>query len=66
MATMRTRRALIRAVRGRRSDQDAATTPAYWGRIGAYDAVTRDGVLYLLSPEPRHPSLRVGTPSCSD
>ncbi len=37
----------------------AATPPRFWGRIGAYEAVTREGVLFLLGPEPVHPSLRV-------
>ncbi len=30
-----------------------------WGRIGAYEAVTRHGMLMLLSPEASHPSRRV-------
>ena len=33
----------------------------FWGRIGAYEAVTRHGMLFLLSPEPSHPSRRVGS-----
>ncbi len=31
----------------------------FWGRIGDYEAVTRRGILLLLSPEPTHPSRRV-------
>ena len=31
----------------------------FWGRIGAYEGVTRHGMLLLLSPEPTHPSRRV-------
>ena len=42
----------------RRSRQQEAP-PVFWGRIGAYEAVTRRGVLFLLSPEPTHPSRRV-------
>ena len=32
----------------------------FWGRIGDYEAVCRQGILFLLSPEPAHPCLRVG------
>jgi hypothetical protein len=35
--------------------------PVFWGRIGAFEAVTREGVLLLLAPEPSHPSRRVTT-----
>ncbi len=54
-------RALSRRVRRRRSETLAP--PLFWGRIGAYEAVTREGVLFLLGPEPVHPSLRVKTPA---
>ena len=53
------RRALRRKGRRRRSGATDATPPRFWGRIGAYEAVTREGVLFLLGPEPVHPSLRV-------
>ena len=33
--------------------------PQFWGRIGAYEGVTRYGILFLLAPEPVHPSRRV-------
>ena len=46
------------AVRRRRAGDDADAPPVFWGRIGAYEAVTRRGVLFLLSPEPTHPSRR--------
>lgn len=38
---------------------DPKARPVYWGRIGAYDAVSRDGILFLLAPQPRHPARRV-------
>jgi hypothetical protein len=31
----------------------------FWGRIGEYDAVSRRGILFLLSPDAGHPSRRV-------
>jgi hypothetical protein len=34
----------------------------FWGRIGEYEAVCRQGTLFLLSPEPAHPSLRAAQP----
>ena len=37
----------------------ARRRPIVWGRIGDYEAVTRSGILFLLSPEPAHPSRRV-------
>jgi hypothetical protein len=50
-------------VRRRRHDGapagDGEVPPVFWGRIGAYEAVTRRGMLLLLSPEPAHPSRRV-------
>ena len=52
------RRALVKAVRRRRSDAGKEEPPVFWGRIGAYEAVTRSGVLLLLSPEPTHPRRR--------
>jgi hypothetical protein len=50
------RRALEKLV-GRRPPE--AAPPVYWGRIGAYEGVTRQGVLLLLGPEVAHPT--VGT-----
>ena len=38
---------------------DPHVPPVFWGRIGAYEAVSRGGILFLLAPEPVHPSLRV-------
>ena len=56
-------RAVLRAIRRQRShDAQGAGTeaaPVFWGRIGDYEAVTRQGVLLLLSQEPAHPSRRV-------
>ena len=58
MSPVSTRRGPRRR-RRRRFDLEADNPPRFWGRIGAYEAVTRDGVLFLLGPEPVHPSLRV-------
>lgn len=58
MSPMRAGRALLRAVRRRHSDYDADAPPVFWGRIGDYEAVSRRGMLFLLSPEPAHPSQR--------
>ena len=58
MGAMRARRALLESLRRRHSDREPEEPPTFWGRIGAYDAVTRHGVLFLLSPEPTHPSRR--------
>jgi len=63
MSTMRAGRALLRAVRRRRSVSEADVPPVFWGCIGEYEAVTRKGILFLLSPEPAHPSRRVTTPA---
>lgn len=56
-------RALVRTVRRQPPDdgfEGGALPPAvFWGRVGAYDAVCRRGILFLLDPEPAHPSLRV-------
>jgi hypothetical protein len=52
-------RALVNAVRRRRSDAANDAPPVFWGRIGDYEAVTRSGILFLLAPEPTHPSRRV-------
>ena len=58
-------RAVLRAIRRQPSQhaQRAKTDapPVFWGRIGDYEAVTRQGVLFLLSQEPAHPSRRVKT-----
>ena len=62
MTVMSARRALLRALRRRRSNDAAKGPPVFWGRIGEYEAVTRRGMLLLLSPEPAHPSLRVAEP----
>ncbi len=58
MSTVTTRRALLRAFRRRRPATAGEEPPIFWGRIGDYDAVTRSGILLLLSPEPAHPSQR--------
>ena len=58
MGAVRARRALVQRLRRRHSERKPEEPPAFWGRIGSYDAVTREGVLFLLSPEPAHPSLR--------
>lgn len=64
MVTMNTRRAVLPALRRRRPTADAGGAPVYWGRIGAYEAVTRDGILLLLSPDSRHASQRsTGSPT---
>ena len=34
----------------------------FWGRIGEYEAVSRRGILFLLSPESTHPSRRATAP----
>jgi len=52
-------RALVREFRRRRATPPADPPPAFWGRIGDYEAVTRHGMLLLLSPESSHPSRRV-------
>ncbi len=59
MSLVNVRRALRRTGWRRRSGSTDAAPPRFWGRIGAYEAVTREGVLFLLGPEPVHPSLRV-------
>ena len=57
MALVNGRRALRRRW-GRRPKAPTAP-PRFWGRIGVYEAVTREGMLLLLAPEPAHPSRRV-------
>ena len=59
MSAVSTRRGLRRRGRRGRGDPEADNPPRFWGRIGVYEAVTREGVLFLLGPEPAHPSLRV-------
>ncbi|MDP1805055.1 MAG: hypothetical protein Q8K72_07810 [Acidimicrobiales bacterium] len=54
-------RALLRAVRRRRSTESAGAPTVFWGHIGKYEAVSRRGMLLLLSPEPAHPSQRAGS-----
>jgi len=49
-------RALLHRVRRRGADE---APPVFWGRVGDYEAVTRRGMLLLLSPAPAHPALRV-------
>ena len=58
MSVVSPRRAPRRKGWRRRSNPATTTPPRFWGRIGAYEAVTREGVLFLLGPEPVHPSLR--------
>lgn len=70
MAAVSAGRALLHAVRRRRDEGWPGGAvdgpPVFWGRIGDYEAVTRHGVLFLLSPEPAHPSRRVsGAPRFS-
>jgi hypothetical protein len=56
-------RALRRTLLGRLPDPEVQVDPAApalpWGQIGAYQAVSRGGILLLLAPEAAHPSLRV-------
>jgi hypothetical protein len=59
MVCMRAGRALLRAVRHRRPDSDVDVPPVFWGRIGEYEAVSGRGMLFLLAPDPGHPSRRV-------
>ena len=61
MSPMSARRALVKAVHRRRPRAEGEAPPVFWGRIGDYEAVTRSGVLLLLSPEPAHPSRRVSS-----
>jgi hypothetical protein len=58
MSTMGAGRALLRALWRRRPNDGASVPPKPWGRIGDYEAVTRHGMLLLLSPEHGHPSRR--------
>jgi hypothetical protein len=63
MTPMSAWRALVRTVRkglvaGSLDDAPPLSPPVSWGRIGGYEAVSRSGVLFLLDPEPAHPSLR--------
>lgn len=59
MVTVKARRAFLHAVRRRPASEAHDPPPAFWGRVGSYDAVTRHGMLFLLSPESGHPSRRV-------
>jgi hypothetical protein len=63
MASVSARRALLHPFRRRRAEEPheggKLPPPVFWGRIGAYEAVSRRGILFLLDPEPSHPSLRV-------
>ena len=63
MGAVSARRALLRALRAQRARDvlgpDTKAPPVFWGRIGAYEGVTRKGMLFLLSPEAAHPSRRV-------
>ncbi len=59
MSPVSMRRSLRRRGRRRGAHAAADAPPRFWGRVGAYEAVTREGVLFLLGPEPVHPSLRV-------
>ena len=58
MSAMGARRALLRAFRRRRPKHGEVVPPKPWGRIGDYEAVTRHGMLLMLSPEQGHPSRR--------
>ena len=59
MVSMSAGRALLRAVRRRHPESDVDVPPVFWGRIGEYEAVSRRGILFLLAPDPGHPSRRV-------
>jgi hypothetical protein len=62
MSVVSAGRAILRRWARRRPDRldlDPKEAPVFWGRIGAYDAVSRSGMLFLLAPEPSHPALRV-------
>jgi hypothetical protein len=59
MSAVSARRVLVNAVQRRRRDTGKEAPPVFWGRIGDYEAVTRSGILLLLSPERTHPSRRV-------
>ena len=60
MSGVSARRALIRTVRRRHPDEASnEPPPVFWGRIGAYEGVTRQGILFLLAPDPVHPARRV-------
>ena len=67
MGPVRALRAVLRAIRRQPSEDvrgaGAKAPPVFWGRIGDYEAVTRHGVLFLLSQEPAHPSRRAKTPA---
>jgi len=56
-------RALRRTVLGRPPEEEIRVDPGApavpWGQIGSYEAVSRGGILLLLSPDAGHPSLRV-------
>ena len=60
---MSARRSVVRMVRQARSAADRAavpsTPPVFWGRVGDYEGVSREGVLLLLAPDAVHPTLRV-------
>jgi hypothetical protein len=58
MLGMRAGRVLLRGVRRRRPDCDVDVPPVFWGRVGEYEAVSRRGILFLLSPDAGHPSRR--------
>jgi|GEM_PF-4127248 hypothetical protein len=62
MGLVSARRALIGVRRkAARRTRGATAAPVFWGRVGAYEAVTRDGMLLLLAPDPVHPAKRVVT-----
>ena len=63
LPAVRAWRALRRTLLGRPLDQEVQVDPGApavpWGRIGSYEAVSRGGILLLLSPDAGHPTLRV-------
>ena len=62
MGPVSARRGVIsRRRKAARRTRSAAAPPVFWGRVGAYEAVTRDGMLLLLAPDPVHPAKRVVT-----
>lgn len=53
------RRVIVGLRRVARREATATAPPVFWGRVGAYEAVTREGMLLLLAPDAVHPSRRV-------
>lgn len=62
MGAVSARRGVIGMRRKAARRAGAATMPpVFWGRVGPYEAVTREGMLLLLAPDPVHPAKRVAT-----